>query len=248
MKRLAGLMVVLLAIASPALAKEVELDGSLDQDGLHAGITQWTERGEAGTAEGRPFHYEYVYRTGSQGCADGVAEQLWRVWDDTARRELIRSGCPQVRTDRPAPPPPPSAAQVRDAVGIPTPVIGVNPATRGLTGMLTYVWYEGPTERTVTVTLNGYTVTATAHATSFEWHMGDGHTYTTSSPGSPSNPAVKHAYATKGTPTISVRVTWTGTYTFSAGGVTGNGSLGSVAFAGSRPYPVDEVQAVGTGT
>jgi hypothetical protein len=136
--------------------------------------------------------------------------------------------------------------QVRDAVGIPDPTIATNPQPKTLSGMRTDYWYTGPTERTVTVTLNGFTVTATAHATSYRWQFGDGAEATTTQPGTAQRPAATHAYQHRGDKTITLTVTWTGTFTFTGpGGITGGGDLGAQDFTSSRPIVVEEVQPVG---
>jgi hypothetical protein len=183
--------------------------------------------------------------TGSGGCLDSVREITYRVWDDgSGRRELVYAGCPRVSV--PGAPTPPSVAQVRDAVGIPDPTIATNPQPKTLSGMRTDYWYTGPTERTVTVTLNGFTVTATAHATSYRWQFGDGAEATTTQPGTAQQPAATHAYQHRGEKTITLTVTWTGTFTFTGpDGITGGGDLGAQDFTSTRPIVVEEVQPVG---
>jgi hypothetical protein len=192
------------------------------------------------------FHYETAFASVGTGiCVDGVRETVYRVWDDgSGRRELVYAGCPRVST--PGAPQPPTAAEVRDAVGIPDPTIATDPQTRTLAGLRTDYWYTGPTERTVTVELNGFTVTATARATSYRWQFGDGAEKTTTVPGSAEHPAVTHAYQHRGTTTITLTVTWTGSFTFSGpAGVEGGGDLGAEEFTSSRPLLVEEVQPVG---
>src|SRR4051812_25632161 len=90
----------------------------LDHDGLSAQIDREHPPRSGRTA---PYHYELRYIDGRVGCTDGVVEQVWRVYDD-GTRELVSSGCPRFRGRRPVPP---SAEQVKDAVGIPSPVVGV---------------------------------------------------------------------------------------------------------------------------
>jgi hypothetical protein len=236
------------AVDSPASAERWDPNNSFDDGGVSAGIdyTGDSEPPSRGAGAARPFHYEVEYRNiGLGGCTDTVREYVYRVWDDgSGRRELVYAGCPRVRV--PGTPTPPSVAQVRDAVGIPDPTIATNPQPKTLSGMRTDYWYTGPTERTVTVTLNGFTVTAAAHATSYRWQFGDGAEVTTTQPGSPQQPAATHAYQHRGDKTITLTVTWTGTFTFTGpGGITGGGDLGAQDFTSTRPIVVEEVQPVG---
>lgn len=141
----------------------------------------------------------------------------------------------------------PVAAEIFRLVPIPSPKIGLNPEERGLTGLATWGWYEGPKTIAVTVYMRGYRVTAVAHPEGYQWTFGDGSIATTASPGSPSSPAVKHVYQTKGEFSVALSVTWSGTYTFTGHGIAGGGPLGSVSLSGSDPYPVVEVRSVLTG-
>lgn len=230
--------------ASPASAKRWTTESSFDNGALSAGVTVH-DPGTDGNTSDRPFHYEVSYSPSTLGnCTDARLQTVIRVWDDgSGRREVVYAGCPRPDVGGPTPP---TTQQVQDAVGIPSPTIGSNPPTKTLAGLATYFWYEGPTERTVTVELNGFTVTATARAVAYEWAVGDGTTYTTTAGGSEQDPAVTHAYTHKGPKTVALTITWEGTFTFAGpGNVTGQGDLGARELTGTRTYPVEEVQAVG---
>jgi hypothetical protein len=219
------------------------VDASLDTRAITASVGTHRTGESAGAGE-RTYHLvvDYVEMRRSN-CTDGAAELVWRVYP-TGERELVYAGCPRAST--PAQARPPSAGQVRDAVGIPNPVIATSPRTETLSGLRTDFWYDGPTERSVTVTLNGFTVTATARATSFQWSFGDGASTTTSTGGSADNPAAHHAYRDRGDKTVTLVVTWTGSYTFTGpGGATGGGDLGAQPFTTERVLGVHEVQPVG---
>lgn len=244
---LLGVMVALVSPSASAMAEfgDTDVGANLANElGVYARArVPGTTAREGGQ---RSFHYEVEYASGGTGvCLDGVREVVYRVWDDgSGRRELVYAGCPRV--DTPRAPTPPTAAQVRDAVGIPDPTIATNPQAKTLAGLRTDYWYTGPTERTVTVELNGFTVTATARATSYRWQFGDGAEKTTNVPGTPEQPAATHAYQHRGTKTITLTVTWTGSFTFTGpGGITGGGDLGAQEFTSSRPLLVEEVQPVG---
>lgn len=243
-----AIVVVVACSAAPALAVNEPYDagGNLGNDlSAHVHTSRPGEPSSNG-GSARPFHYETDFvSSGASACTDGVREVTYRVWDDgSGRRELVFAGCPRVHT--PGAPTPPSVAEVRDAVGIPDPTIATNPGPKTLSGLRTDYWYTGPTERTVTVELNGFTVTASAHATSYRWQFGDGAETTTSQPGTREHPAATHAYQHRGDTTITLTVTWTGTFTFAGpGGITGGGDLGAQDFTSSRPIVVEEVQPVG---
>ena len=201
--------------------------------------------GQGGGTGQRPFHYEVTYTASTLGgCTDGRLQTVVRVWDDgSGRRDVVYAGCPRPDGDQPMPP---TSEQVNDAVGIPNPTVGSNPTTKTLAGMRTYFWYDAPNTRAVTVQLNGFSVNASAKAVRFEWSMGDGTTYTTTEPGTPQDPAVEHAYRTRGPKTVTVAVTWQGAFTFTGpGDLNGQGDLGRQRFTGTRTYVVEEVQAVG---
>ena len=242
----AGLIAVAIVgvVAGRSDAKRWSPESSFDDGSLSAGVTTADDAPGPRSGE-RPFHYEVTYSPSTiGGCVDARIETVVRVWDDgSGRREVVYAGCPRPNLDRPAPP---TTEQVRDAIGIPTPTIATNPATKTLAGLATYFWYTGPAERTVTVTLNGFTVTATARAASYEWSLGDGTTHTTTTGGTEEDPAVTHAYTHKGAKTVTLTITWQGTFTFAGpGNVSGEGDLGSRELTGTRTYPVEEVQAVG---
>jgi hypothetical protein len=228
-----------------ASANDFDPNASFREGELAAGGSERSDGQRA--IGGAPFHFEVQHPSSAIGdCLDGVREIVFRVWDDgSGRRELVYAGCPRVATS--GAPAPPTAGEVRDAVAIPDPTIATNPQAKTLAGMRTDYWYTGPTERTVTVELNGFTVTAIARATSYRWQFGDGAERTTTVPGSKEQPATTHAYRDRGTTTITLTVTWTGSFTFSGpGGVTGSGDLGSQAFTSSRALIVQEVQPVGS--
>lgn len=67
---------------------------------------------------------------------------------------------------------------------------------------------------TFTPTVLGARLTITARPVRWEWTFGDGATLITDRPGIPRRPDVAHLYRRSGLWTSSVRVMWTGTFTF----------------------------------
>ncbi len=150
----------------------------------------------------------------------------------------------------PLPPPIPTADEIWGAALTFEPQVNLDPYIRGLTGLETFMWYEGPTADTVTIGLNGYTVTASIQAARFHWDMGgDGRsgnrTYTTSQAGSADHPAASHTYALPGPVVVVHEIIWTGTSVLTGPGLPAGGitvDLGQAVLATARAYDVIEVR------
>jgi hypothetical protein len=128
---------------------------------------------------------------------------------------------------------------------MPRPVVTTSPPGPGLVGIENWFWYEGPTERAIDVTLDGWRATTTARATSFAWRdVGE-----STAPGDADHPAVTHTFTTQGTYDLQVSVTWTATFTFTGYGTTITTPLpGTVTIDGPvLAYPVEEREAVVVG-
>jgi hypothetical protein len=165
---------------------------------------------------------------------------------------------PSVSTGGPQPSiAPPSRYVVEDSVSkaLPAPLLGIDPAAEGLTGLEAYLWYRddgrsplepvrGRRGLSVTATAGPHTITARAWIVEYRWDMGDGSRYVTRAPGSPSNPAARHVYERKGNYTITVETVWAGEYTWQLEGASGAGELGPVSRASTQSYGVVEVRSV----
>jgi hypothetical protein len=129
---------------------------------------------------------------------------------------------------------------------IPSPVLGLSPVERGLTGLSTWYWYPGSSDVSVGFGIRGFAITAAARATLYQWSTGDGVVLQSSRPGSEAAPAAEHTYRTKsGGYPVSLSMVWAGTYTWSGFGDSGSGPLGPVTVTGNiHPYPVAEVRSV----
>jgi len=122
-----------------------------------------------------------------------------------------------------------------------------NPASTGLTGLETWAWAwaEDTSEVSADSETRGYTVHATARPTQYTWRWGDGTQDTTTDPGGPDHPAVRHLYRAKGDYTITCEVTWSGSYTFEGPDTPPQtNDLGSTNRAADWPYHVPEVRSV----
>ena len=147
------------------------------------------------------------------------------------------------------PPPVPEPEEVVAFAPIPKVAFEVSPGVKGLTGLETLMWAQPGVQTTVTVTtpeIRGYSVTTTANLVSYAWEMGDGQIFTSSGPGTPENPAVRHRYERKGDYTITLSVVWEGSYVFTGPGIANpvTVDLGAVTNTSSVSYPVIEVRSV----
>jgi len=187
-----------------------------------------------------------------------------------------RSGCATSATPAPNAPangmttaqPAPTPAEIWARTPLATPSFGINPADNGLTGLPTWLWDpNGGAPINATVQLRGYTATVTASPVRWSWTMGGqpGDTQSRSNPayqvvssqpgsawqpgGGGGPPAAKYTYETKGDYTLSLTVTWAGSYTYTgAGGATTAVDLGTTTKSASRPYTVIAIGPVLTAT
>jgi hypothetical protein len=133
---------------------------------------------------------------------------------------------------------------------LPSPAFAVNPSTVGITQLPSWFWVTGGRAPiTVTVNINGYSITTTATPVAFEWNFGDGSTGSSAAAGSESYPAVTHTYHYKGTYIVSLSIDYSGTFFYNGPGGTGTESLGNYVQPGAgTPYVVQEVRSVLTPT
>jgi len=150
------------------------------------------------------------------------------------------------------------AAEILERAPDGTPVL--NPLTNGLTGLDTWLWYDGGIEIppfTLTVDDPGsgirLEVQAWAELEAFTWDMGDGTIVTAATPGSdtdlPQSAAATHRYERKGDYTITFTAAWNGTYRWRQ--LPAGAWSGSTSFAGnpatistSIPYHVAEIRSL----
>lgn len=158
----------------------------------------------------------------------------------------------------PPPPPPPSGAEVFDRIPVPTPAMSLSPRGDGLTGLPTWLWdTNGDLPRTVVASIRGWTATATASPSRWEWTMSapgepgpasranPPSPVSASRPGSEAFPAATYRYETPGGYTVTLRVSWTGSYTYTRPGFAPvTAPLGTSTRSASRPYTVVAISPV----
>ncbi len=125
------------------------------------------------------------------------------------------------------------------------PALGLNPRPTGLTGLDTWLWYEGPSELAVSASIREWTVTGTARLDEVTFDMGDGGSVTADSPGSEAEPAAHFTYETKGTYDVEVTARWAADLVLTGPGLPARPTpIGSAVLRSSERYPVQEVRGV----
>jgi hypothetical protein len=134
------------------------------------------------------------------------------------------------------------AAALRD---ITRPALGINPRPTGLTGLETWLWYEGPSELGVSASIGEFTVTGTAYLREVTFDMGAGEPVTATSAGSESAPAARYVYESKGTYDVVITATWEADLVLSGPGLPARPTpIGSAVLRSSEEYPVQEVRGL----
>ncbi|MBW3576904.1 MAG: hypothetical protein KY462_04025 [Actinobacteria bacterium] len=214
--------------------------------------------GTSGIDHNRPlpqrYRYEYdgpiVYQIAPLGyvwpCKED--EELYfrvRLDTTTGRRQYTGEVCFGPSEPPPAgDPEPPTYREVWERVPIVAPSIGVNPRVDGLTGLETWLWVEPQEPVTATVTLNGYTVAATACPVGYVWHV-EGRTYERSEPGSEERPAVRHIFERSGDYVVGLETVWEGSFSMTGHDLPAvDGTLGTRAWRSERPYHVASIRSV----
>lgn len=224
------------------------------------GATAHTPAGGSTTAV-RPYTVIdecYADRGGCPQIPDGWRTRMRYVWLDTGA-VTTDSYCgypPRPEPGEPAAPgepvepPPPTAAQVADALAFPTAEVTVNPDAIGVTGIETWLWWEGDDQLEVTVSLGGWTGTVTARIVAQQWVMGNGDAVTAApertGTSTEADPAATYTYQRRCACEITVVNTWAGTFTLThpLAPTPYTDDLGTQDVTTTRPDDVTSVEAV----
>jgi hypothetical protein len=275
-------LVAVVLVASPAAAKPPDPPVVDDPTGTVTTVIRLP--GSPGSAPGAPTRSNEgvslnpcSYRYDPSGM---VAENFDFSRADAPGQEQIEAGevrwyavsCPDeaeypivVFQGKPAPgPPPPTpgqlAADARDVVQLPFPVVRHNPSDAGLVNLDTWLWLDDASwhVHSSTLSLRGTTVTVVAKPTRVEWVTGDGtriacagqgrkydpgvpadrqstycsHTYRRSSAGQPDE-------AYRGSATSSWQISWVGS---TPGGGVEQGALPPLELTTPFGLRVQEIQ------
>jgi hypothetical protein len=150
-----------------------------------------------------------------------------------------------------APPPPPTPVlptleEVWKSAQLPTPVIGISPEKRGITGLDTRIWTETGNTVAISVSLDGYSVTGTATVVGYAVQVDDDPATKTDKAGGPDDPIAHHLFETKGDHKVSVGVIWHGVATFDGPDLEHpiTVGIGDATITATLTYPVNEVRSV----
>jgi hypothetical protein len=144
-------------------------------------------------------------------------------------------------------PPVPSIEEIWRAAlrQIPPPKIGINPRPTGLTGLETWLWYEGPAELQVSTSIGPWSVTGTARIQDVIFEMGEGRTARATSAGSEANPAARYVYERKGQYRIVATARWGADFVLTGPGLPPRPTpMGVAVLRSTEDYPVQEVRGL----
>ncbi len=167
-----------------------------------------------------------------------------RVVSDT--HECVAFPDQNGRTGLPAAPALPVAPTVGDvwrAVTLPAPVIGVNPVSRGVTGLDSWLWSGGPQTAQIAVTLDGLRVVGVARLVEYRFFTDEGYIGASPTPGDAANPAAKHRFATKGAHLLGVSSVWRANVTVIGTDGAEPVDIETAVLTATVDYPVTEVRA-----
>jgi hypothetical protein len=236
--------------------------GGVGQDNFFVGIIAPEQAGSSGFVSAddpngpRPYTYTWVpFGAGAFGPTEpqcggfGAVGTPYTLIVRDLSGAIVNLEAHCVPEGEPVPtiPPVPTIGEIWRAAlrDIPGPRAGINPRPTGLTGLETWLWYEGPQELAVSASIGPWTVTGTAHITEVTFDMGDGEPVTATTPGSEAEPAARFVYEIKGTYDIEVTARWTAELVLTGPGLAGRPTpIGSAVLRSSERYPVQEVRGL----
>ena len=240
--------------------------GGVAGDSFFVGIIAPGQSGGATTVSAGdpngPPPYKYTWIPGgivagrSPGCDAGFGQPGWPytllVQDLSGAIVSQEIRCVPLNPDGsipapPALPPVPSIGEIWRAAlrQIPPPKIGINPRPTGLTGLETWLWYEGPDELQVSTSIGPWTVTGSARVQDVVFEMGEGRTARADRAGSEADPAARYVYETKGQYRIVATARWGADFVLTGPGLPPRPTpMGVAVLRSSEDYPVQEVRGL----
>jgi hypothetical protein len=127
---------------------------------------------------------------------------------------------------------------------LPAPHAGINPRPTGLTGLETWLWYDGPHEVAISTGVRGWIVTGRARVVEMTFDMGEGREVSSGTGGSEAEPAARYVYETKGDYEVVVTARWEADVVLTGPGLPSGRPtpIGSAVLRASESYPVQEVR------
>lgn len=267
MSRAGMIVLLLLVVASPAGADEVQGNADLTTGGGVAGHASYTSGG-GGPSVAADSGKQPVVRYGSFDVTytvigDGPARlgdfsnlcwigeppepgfQYRIIATDTRGREVddwlvcVPFAEPGVKPTAPRLPEPPTIEEVWGAAAVPLPAVITDPPNRGITGLETRVTTTGPRTVTLDLAIRGYHLVGTARLDH----------YTISIDGAHETRADHDAFTfeTKGNHAVTITAVWLGTATLTGPGIPAPvmlDDIGQATMTSTRTYPVHEIRSV----
>jgi len=240
--------------------------GGVSGDSFFVGIIAPGQSGGAGAVNtgdpNGPAPYKYTWVPGGvfggrgPSCDAGFGRPGWLhtlvVTDLSGAIVSQELRCLALNSDGSLPTPPalpavPSIGEIWRAAlrQIPPPKIGINPRPTGLTGLDTWLWYEGPEELQVSTSIGPWTVTGTARVQDVVFEMGEGRTARADRAGSEADPAARYVYETKGRYSIVAMARWGADFVLTGPGLPPRPTpMGVAVLRSSEDYPVQEVRGL----
>lgn len=272
-KRIAGLTVVAMCLVSSNVALAEDGDpnpragGGVAGDSFFVGIIApgqdggFEQVGGTGSGGNAPAPYRYSWLPPTTGgfapidpvCdAGGTPGQPYTLVVQDLAGNIVNMEARCLAASPSGPvlpvlPPVPSLDEIWRAAlrQIPPPKIGINPRPTGLTGLETWLWYEGPAELQVATSIGPWTVTGTARIQEVVFEMGDGRTARATSAGSEANPAARYVYETKGQYRVVATARWGADFVLTGPGLPPRPTpMGVAVLRSSEDYPVQEVRSL----
>ena len=149
----------------------------------------------------------------------------------------------------PSPPQPPRLPTIEEVwrhAQLPTPTVGLDPASRGITGLDTRIWTTTGTTLAISATLDGYTISGTATVTAYTVQVDGGPVVLAPTGGDADDPIAHHVFETTGRHKVRIGVVWHGVATFTGPDLTSpvTLSIGDATITATRTYTVREVRSV----
>jgi hypothetical protein len=257
------LQTLVIAPSACAEGNNPSAGGGVNDDSFFVGVISPGQTGGNGSVGGTNGVSPYTYTWVPAGIIAGVgpicdANGAPGSWYGLVVRDLAgtvvsnENRCVPLNPDGglgapPALPPVPTTGDIwRVALRqIDAPRLGVNPSPVGLTGLETWLWYDGPSELEVAAGIGPWTVTGTARLAEVTFDLGDGETVTAARAGSEADPAARYVYETKGTYEVVVTARWTADFVLSGPGLPSRPTpMGSAVLRSTSEYPVQEVRGL----
>jgi hypothetical protein len=165
------------------------------------------------------------------------------VYDDTS---CVPVTVPDAGARRPPVPQLPTLEEAWRAARLEAPTIRLDPSARGITGLDTRIWTDGPSSIAVSASVRGYAIIGTATVAGYTVRVDDEPPVTAGVSGDAAHPIAHHTFETKGRHLVRVGVVWRGRATFAGPDLAEpiEVDIGAATITSTRVYQVNEVRSI----